>query len=229
MGFLWEDSTGARAVKYLRGQEQGTELETNDFAAALQVKAGALYQLLANAVKLRYIKKVRGPGQSIRWKLGAASDSATIERRKTAAMLTPEELERRRVANAARRARADARNAAQPPVPSRPVIDWPPGFVSAFGAPVERYRPPALAIDEPDVVADPDEPLPVWLRGLVVNPAAVDLEPPRVPRPLQLPLFDPAEIGPGGRARWRRLDLEIPEHRLASNGAFWRQMTFLDA
>lgn len=227
MGFLWEDSTGARAVKFLRDKEQGTELETSDFAAALGVKAGALYQLLANAVKLRYIKKVRGPGQSIRWKLGPGGDSVTIERRRTEATLTAAELERRRAANTLRRQRAEARRTPSPP-PMRPPIDWPPGFVSAFDPTEDRYRPPALVAAD-DVLEMPgDEPLPVWLRGLIAHPAPLESETP-APRPLQLPLFDPSEIGPGGRARWRRLDLELPQHRNASNAAFWRQLTFLDA
>jgi hypothetical protein len=125
MGFLWEGSTGARAVKYLRSREQGTELETNDLAAALDVKAGALYQLLANAVRLRFIRKVPGPGQSIRWKLGAAGDSVTIERRPSAASLSLREIERRRATNEVRRRRSAAMREAESSVRSgrRDAVD----------------------------------------------------------------------------------------------------------
>lgn len=118
MGFLWEGSTGARAVKFLREQGQGTELETSDLAAALDVKAGALYQLLANAVKLRFIRKVPGPGQSIRWKLGAAGDSVTIERRRPTGSLSSAEMAWRRATNERRRQHAasvrDARSEVRP-------------------------------------------------------------------------------------------------------------------
>lgn len=108
MGFLWEGSTGARAVKFLRAQDQGFAIDTDALARALNVKAGALYQLLANAVKLRYIKKVHGPGQSIRWKLGAGGgDMVTIERRRPVASLTRAEIACRRALNDRRRQRAE--------------------------------------------------------------------------------------------------------------------------
>lgn len=78
MGFLWEGSTGARAVQILRDLPQGTSIATPDFARQLGVSGAALHQLLANAVNLRLIKKIRNRGHCILWALGAGNDSATI-------------------------------------------------------------------------------------------------------------------------------------------------------
>jgi len=225
MGFLWEDSTGARAVRWLREKEQGFVVDTITFAQALEVKPGALHQLLANAVKLRYIKKVYGRGPCVGWKLGAAGDSVTIERRKSSAPASAEELARRRAASARRRQRADQPHQAEPA--ARPVISWPPGFVSAF-SPADSYRPPRLVIDEPDPAELEAAALPVWLRGLIVTPAPPIVEEPPEPAPEQLQLFDPAEVGPGGRARWRSIDLEIPVAQRIQRAQRWRQTTFLE-
>jgi hypothetical protein len=80
MGFLWEGSTGARAVQLLREQPPGTVMLTPDLAQALGAKRTLLHQLLANAVSLRLIKKVRMEGSAFSgWKLGAGNDSANIE------------------------------------------------------------------------------------------------------------------------------------------------------
>ena len=226
MGFLWEDSTGARAVKWLREKEQGFVVDTITFAEALNVKPGALHQLLANAVKLRYIKKVYGRGPCVGWKLGAAGDSVTIERRKAAQPASAEELARRRAASARRRQRVGQQHAAASPAPA---IAWPPGFVSAFETPAERYQPRAVAIDEPDADELDAAALPTWLRGLITSPAEPIPEPAAEPAPEQLPLFDPAEVGPGGRARWRSLDLELPVAQRIQRAQRWRQTTFLEA
>jgi len=103
VGFLWEDSTGARAVKFLREHEQGFVIDSVPFATALGVKPGALHQLLDNALKLRFVKKVYGRGRCVGWKLGAAGDSVTIERRKARTPLSDAEIARRRAAREARR------------------------------------------------------------------------------------------------------------------------------
>ena len=72
MGFLWEGSTGARAVQLLRTMPPGTVMLTPDLAKALGAKQTLLHQLLANAVSLRLIKKVRVEGSAFSgWKLGA--------------------------------------------------------------------------------------------------------------------------------------------------------------
>lgn len=109
MGFLWDDSTGARAVKFLRQQEQGFVIDSVAFASVLGVKPGALHQLLANALKLHYVRKVYGLGACVGWKLGPGGDSMTIERRRPLRDLSPQEMEQRRVANAERRARHAAK------------------------------------------------------------------------------------------------------------------------
>ena len=228
MGFLWEDSTGARAVKMLRAMDPGTVIETPEFAMALGVDPGALHQLLANAVQLRYLKKIRGRSPCIGWTLGAGNDSATIERRKPRPEPTPAELERRRAASDRRRRRIDPDAAMATHAAQIAPLSWPPGFVSTFSSPELRYQPPRRVIDDAAPALEVDQPVPVWLRGLVGAPAPI-AEPPAPPRPEQLPLFDPSEIGPGGRARWRRLDLSIPVHQAASNVPRWRQTTFLDA
>jgi len=80
MGFLWEGSTGARAVQLLRAMPPGTVMLTPDLARALGAKQTLLHQLLANAVSLRLIKKARVEGSAFSgWKLGAGNDSANIE------------------------------------------------------------------------------------------------------------------------------------------------------
>ena len=82
MGFLWEGSTGARAVQLLRTKEPGTIMQTPELAQALGAKQTLLHQLLSNAVNLRLLKKVRVPGSAFTgWKLGAGNDSANIEPR----------------------------------------------------------------------------------------------------------------------------------------------------
>lgn len=97
MGFLWEGSTGARAVQLLREQPPGTVMLTPDLAKALSAKQTLLHQLLANAVNLRLLKKVRAPGIAFTgWKLGAGNDGANIERRRAK---TPAEISRQRAAS----------------------------------------------------------------------------------------------------------------------------------
>ena len=229
MGFLWEGSTGARAVQLLKELPQGTVIDTNDFAARLEVKPGALHQLLANAVNLRLIKKMHIRGHHcVGWKLGPGNDSVTIERRKPQAPPTPAEIARRRAATERRRRRADARNAPRPPAQAPSGVAWPPGFVSTFASPSDGYQPPVLTADELDADVDAVAPLPTWLRGLISSPAPVLTDPPPIPRPLQLPLFDSAEVGPGGRARWRLLDLSLPVQRPTLTTPNWRQTTFLE-
>lgn len=230
MGFMVEGSTGARAVAMLKAMPQGTIIDTPEFALALGVKAGALHQLLANAVKLRLIKKVRARGSPcIGWALGAGNVGTTIEpRRVPPAPPTLEDLERRRLAELRRQQRAAS-------APSTPAFirdaNWPPGFVSTFSSPELRYRPPAerLAGDGPD--ADPEAALPAWLRGLVPDVApVVDVAaaPPTPPRPQQLPLFDVSEIGEPGRERWRRLDLALPKPPRVIPAPPWRQVSILE-
>jgi hypothetical protein len=229
MGFLWEGSTGARAVAMLRALPQGTVIETPRFAAALGVDPGALHQLLANAVQLRLLKKIRGRGPCIGWTLGAGNVNATIERRRPPRPpLTPEEAERRRAAAE----RREERGVAQPAISAFSPPAWPPGFVSQLTPPGPRFAD--LEGDGAGAAAEVDEPLPLWLRGLGARSAPpIDPDPtlpaPAPPRPLQLPLFDPSEIGEGGRARWRRLDLALPMIHVASNAPSWRQTTFLEA
>lgn len=227
MGFMVEGSTAARAVAMLKGMPQGTIIETPEFAMALGVKAGALHQLLANAVNLRLIKKVRSRGSPfIGWALGAGNVGATIEpRRIPAPAPTLEELERRRVAELRRQQRA-----ASAPPPPRFATSWPPGFISTL-SPELRYQPPSekLGTDGPD--ADPDAVVPVWLRGLVHSDTPVaDVVPAPAPPPgpQQLPLFDVSEIGEPGRTRWRRLDLALPKPPRTIPAPPWRQVSILE-
>ncbi len=231
MGFLWEGSTGARAVKLLRELEQGQGIPTPQFARMLGVRAQALHQLLANAVSLRLIKKVRG-GQCIIWKIGAGNDSATIERRRPAApALTPEELARREAAAQRRRDREAARAASEPLVRITPP-DWPPRFVSTFDAAGPAYVPPRFtsADDEGAAAIPAPGDVPAWLRGLYgVAPPEIELRPAVAqPRHVQLPLFDPTEVGEGGRMKWRRLDLVLPS-LAPSNEPAWRQIALIEA
>jgi hypothetical protein len=138
MGFLWEGSTGSRALQVLRALPQGTEILTPEFAEMLGVKAIALHQLLANAVDLRMIKKVRKKGRPcIGWTLGPGNVSVTIERRKPPQPAPSEQdLARRRAA-----AERGRNRAAPPPAPSFRV-EWPPGFVSQLAVPeVHRISP----------------------------------------------------------------------------------------
>lgn len=233
MGWLWEGSTGARAVQLLREQPQNTVIFTKDLAARLEVAPGALHQLLANAVSLRLIKKVRDLGPQIGWKLGGGNDSATIERRKPAKPApTTEELERRARAAQRRAARA-AELAAAPPAPTFAPTDWPPRFVSTFDPAGPAYAPPRVAVDgdAAPAAAVPDADVPPWLRGLYGLPAPeIELRPAaEQPKPVQLPLFDAAEVGEGGRARWRRLDLAIPAIPRPSNEPTWRQIALIEA
>jgi hypothetical protein len=167
MGFLWEGSTGARAVQILQDLPQGTTIATPDFARQLGVSGAALHQLLANAVKLRLLKKVRTRGSPcIGWALGAGSVGTTIEpRRVPPPTPTPEELERRAIAAAARAKRAAERAAAAPTLPKPPA--WPPGFVSTFDPDSANAR--AVADMERDFLntgaPDSAAALPSWLAG----------------------------------------------------------------
>ena len=229
MGFMVEGSTGARAVAMLKGLPQGTIIDTPEFAMALEVKPGALHQLLANAVKLRLIKKVRRRGSPcMGWALGAGNEGTTIEpRRVPPAPPTAAEIERRQRAEERRLLRA----ASEVPPPTFTFgSSWPPGFISTLTPPDIRYQPLELGSDGPE--ADPDAELPVWLRGLVRGePLTEDIPqalPPTQPRPLQLPLFDPSEIGEPGRARWRRLDLTVPPPPRAAPAPTWRQVSILE-
>lgn len=233
MGFMVEGSTSARAVAMLKALPQGTIIDTPDFAAALSVKPGALHQLLANAVKLRLIKKVRTRGSPfIGWALGAGNVGVTIEpKREPAPPPTTEELDRRRAAELRRQQRAAS---APPAAPAKYGANWPPGFVSTFAEPELRYQPPTAMLtgDEPEV--DPEAELAPWLRGLLPGAAPAPDVPisavPVQPQPQQLPLFDVSEIGEPGRMRWRRLDLSLPElPPSAPNVPKWRQMSVLEA
>ncbi len=224
MGFMWEGSTGARAVQLLKELPQGTVIFTPQFAAMLEVKAGALHQLLANAVKLRLVKKIRGRGPCIGWAIGGGNDSATIERRRAPRpQPTAEEIERREAAAQRRRTREAEKAAALPAFSFD--SSWPPGFVSTFDA--DRYQPAAIAIPDGPGLIDASAPVAPWLRGLVGAPVpAIRMVPP-APLPAQLPLFE--GLGPGGRARWRRLALAIPAVPRPSNEPIWRQVSLLEA
>jgi len=106
MGFLWEGSTGARAVQLLREQPPGTVMLTPDLAKALGARQTLLHQLLANAVSLRHIKKVRVDGSPYSgWKLGAGNDSANIEPKPPRRPRSPAEVERAEAAAQRRRDR----------------------------------------------------------------------------------------------------------------------------
>ncbi len=230
MGFMVEGSTGARAVAMLKQLPQGTIIDTLEFAMALGVKSGALHQLLANAVKLRLIKKVRRRGQPcIGWALGAGNVGTTIEpRRIPAPAPTAEDLERRRQAELRRLARTSSSPGAQA---FNFGANWPPGFTSTFSSPQLRYQPPSekLAGDGPD--ANPEAELPPWLRGLMpgTSPAPdVVSQPAPAARPQQLSLFDASEIGEPGRARWRRLDLALPRAPREIPAPPWRQVSILE-
>jgi len=185
MGFLWEGSTGARAVQLFREMPHGTVLDTTALADMLGVRGGALHQLLARAVELRLVKKIRGKRPRSLWALGPGNDSATIERHRAPPPApTPEEIERRRAAAERRRQRAET-EAAKPVYSFAPT--WPPGFVSA--SPVEPE--PALLSGAPAASAEalPNAAggLPAWLRGLAE--AAEHLQTwkgrPIAPRPIQ--------------------------------------------
>ncbi|MGN6528467.1 MAG: hypothetical protein ACTHL8_18920 [Burkholderiaceae bacterium] len=122
MGFMWEGSTGSRALAILKGLPQGTALTTADLAARLGVKPRALHQLLAHALQLRLIAKVRRRGVvSVSWRIGPGNVSATVERRRA-----PEGKPRRR------RPRGEAPPPVVQPEGRRFQLDppWPPGFVS---------------------------------------------------------------------------------------------------
>lgn len=112
MGFLWQGSTGARAVEILRGLPIGTGIATPEFAEMLGVRAQALHQLLANAVGLRLIKKVRG-GHCIIWKIGAGNDSANIEVRRAPKAVLRVPLDVNNVEQQARRLECRMRRAAK--------------------------------------------------------------------------------------------------------------------
>lgn len=231
MGFMVEGSTGARAVAMLKAMPQGTIIDTPEFAMLLEVKAGALHQLLANAVKLRLIKKVRRRGSPcIGWKLGAGNEGTTIEpRREPPVPPSAEELERRRRAEERRLLRAVSD---VPPPQYSFGSSWPPGFVSALVSPELHYQSPSSKLSGDGPEADPDAELPTWLRGLVPGaPPAPDIArpPAPTPRPQQLPLFDPSEIGEPGRARWRRLDLALPAPPRNAAMPNWRQVSILEA
>lgn len=185
MGFLWEGSTGARAVQLFREMPHGTMLDTTTLAEMLGVKGGALHQLVARAVDLRLVKKIRGKGPRSLWALGAGNDSATIERHRVPpAPPTPDQLERRRLAAERRRQRAAME-------PAKPVYcfapTWPPGFVSATPEGLER----ALLCDAAalGVETDPNAAvqLPTWLRGLsqAAGRSEALLSRPIAPRPIQ--------------------------------------------
>ena len=139
MGFLWAGSTGARAVQMLRGKPPGTIIETPDFALLLDANPVALHQLLANAVQLRLIKKLRTRGRPcIGWTLGAGNVNATIElHRPPRPAPSPEQLERRRAAAEQRQQRLELQ-ATHPPFAF--TSSWPPGFVSQLAAPARPAR-----------------------------------------------------------------------------------------
>lgn len=227
MGFMVEGSTGARAVAMLKALPTGTIIETPEFALALGVKAGALHQLLANAVKLRLIRKRRERGcPCIGWQLGPGNVGTTIEPRRNPP--SPEEMDRRRAA-AARRARRAAITPAEPVF--RRDSNWPPGFVSTFTSPELKYQPPSEKLVDDGAALDMVRALPSWLRGLMPGapPAPEPMHAPLPPpRPVQLPLFDVSEIGEPGRARWRRHDLAPTAPPLDAPTTLWRQASILE-
>jgi hypothetical protein len=233
MGFLWEGSTGARAVQLLREQPPGSVMLTPDLAKALGAKQTLLHQLLANAVSLRLIKKVRVDGSAFSgWKLGAGNDSANIERRPARPAASPAEAGRRAAA-AQRRIERQGERAptAQPPAPA-----WPPGFVSTFD-PSDGYRPPRIAAeDDADDAAAVEAPVAPWLRGLL--PGAPASEPddapaprsaPAPPRAEQLALFDVQEIGEPGRQRRAAAAPPLPDATVPREFATWRQVLLIEA
>ncbi len=148
MGFMWEGSTGARAVKLLREQPQGTVILTPKFAEMLGVKAIALHQLLANAVDLRMIKK--GPARrgvpASAGRSGSGNISVTIESAASRSSRRPAS----RISRAAAPRPSERRNRPAPPPPPSFRVDWPPGFVSQLGAPARTFDDELeLAIGEP--------------------------------------------------------------------------------
>lgn len=234
MGFLWEGSTGARAVQLLREQPPGTVMLTPDLAKALGAKQTLLHQLLANAVGLRLIKKVRVDGSAFSgWKLGAGNDSANIERKPARPAASPAEAGRRAAAAKRRLERQAEREAAAAP---SHAPAWPPGFVSAFD-PSDGYRPPRVALeDDADAGAVAEAPVAPWLRGLLpsappcdpVDVAVPPRESPEPPRALQLPLFDLQEIGEPGRAP-RAPVAAAPEPAVPREFTNWRQVLLIEA
>jgi hypothetical protein len=137
LGYIVEGSTGYHALQVFKDLPQGAVLLTFDLARRLGVSQGAIHQLLANAVKLRLIKKIRhrGNGQ-VGWTIGAGNVSVTIEpRRIPPAPPTAEVLERRRQSAERRRRAAES---APPPPKFQLDTPWPPGFVSKFDSPEIR-------------------------------------------------------------------------------------------
>jgi hypothetical protein len=140
MGFMWEGSTGERAVQLLKGLPQGTVVDTVDLAARLDVKPGALHQLLANAVKLRMVVKVHIRGHyCVGWRLGPGGDSVTIERRLPQTPLTEAELARRRAITERRKQRGDAKRTTTSHVEAKFAANLPAWLCSAV-APARRGR-----------------------------------------------------------------------------------------
>jgi hypothetical protein len=134
MGFLWEGSTGARAVQLLRTKEPGTIMQTPELAQALGAKQTLLHQLLSNAVNLRLLKKVRVPGSAFTgWKLGAGNDSANIEPRPPRPEPGSAEAVRRAAAARRRCEREALRDEQGDGSVGKPqALAWPPGFVAKF-------------------------------------------------------------------------------------------------
>jgi hypothetical protein len=138
LGFIVEGSTGFRALQIFKGLPRGAQLETFDLARRLSVKPGALHQLLANAVKLRLIRKRYRKGiPQIAWTLGAGNESATIEYRPAKPIPSDEDVARRRERAERRRVAAES---APPPPKFQLDSPWPPGFVSKFDAQEVRAR-----------------------------------------------------------------------------------------
>lgn len=135
-GFIWQGSTGARAVEHLRKCAPGTVIESPTFAVILKVDPRALHQLLENALQLRLLRKVRIEGKTcVGWTLGAARIGATIEQRteRRAANDPPRPPRRER-----RRTPTDPANA-----PRRPfvTIAWQPLWTSWHAS--ADTKPPA--------------------------------------------------------------------------------------
>jgi hypothetical protein len=160
MGFLWEGSTGARAVQLLRARPQGTVMLTRELAEALGAKQSLLHQLLANAVNLRLLKKVRVAGsQFTGWKLGPGNDSANIEPKSLQRPQSPSQMARAQAAAQRQRDR-DAK----------------------------RVRPVAHEVGiSVSAVASLAEAAPAWLRGSTDRIHEVESKPSRggVSRPGQ--------------------------------------------
>ncbi len=173
MGFLWEGSTGARAVQLLRKKEPGTIMLTPELAKALGAKQTLLHQLLSNALNLRLLKKVRVPGSAFTgWKLGAGNVSANIEPKQPPRPAPTTNESARRKAAAARRAARIAERA-QLHASGLAAVDRPPGFQSVLAP---SYRLPRIELPDRDddvgtVAAE--SALPRWLAGLSTDIAAV--------------------------------------------------------